>query len=304
MRSLTYRRRGAPRETPTGLRPAGERTLRLPSPPRGQWYHEPAAWQTLALRLAFPPSSVTLDVLNIPEGCAFVARCACCGGRGEWMADLRGASPSAAPSATGALMQRYVNVFVDAHAACTVPRSAEPTDPRVRAVVHDVIANAHSALLSGKTVQPGLILLTTDGPRTIDLPDLPAAALNGGADHRQAIARVHYGVRTLVRRDKLHLRAAIMTQRAWGSSDPRVVRGELTPSEAPDRFEFLLVTVQTTSWAGAAMMSLAGPSADTVGLLPSSGEPQWHLVGAPSLLIDGMLASPCSEAHNQTRAVT
>ena len=50
------------------------------------------------------------------------------------------------------------------------------------------------------------------------------------------------------------------------------------------------------------MMSLAGPSADAVDLMPSSGEPQWHLVNAPSLLIDGMLASPVVAATHQMRA--
>lgn len=218
------------------------------------------------------------------------------------MADLRGASSSRPQPAADDLIHRYVKVFVDAHAACGAPRSAEPMDPRVRIRVDDVIAEARRALLSGAEVSPRLVLLTSDGVRTFDLPHLPAAALNEGADHRHAIACVHYGVRTLIRRDKLHVHAAIMTQSAWGSADPRVVRGELTPSEAPDRFEFLLVTVQTTNWAGFAMMSLAGTSADAGVLLPSNGEPQWQLVGQPSLLIDGMLATPVAPAHTQSLA--
>ena len=297
MRLLTYRRRGAPIERPRSDRPANAHTLRLPTPQRGQSYHEPAVWQTLALRLALPPGSVTLDVLNIPEGCVFVARCACCGGRGEWMADLRATAPSATPAGTNDLIQRYVSVFVDAHASCTVARPSAPLDPRVRARVDDVIAEARNSLLSGRSVPSRIILLTSDGLRTIELPDIPAAALNDGADHRHAIASIHYGVRTLIRQGKLHVHAAIMTQLAWGSSDQRVVRGELTPGEAPDRFQFLLVTVQMANWAGAAMMSLAGRSVDASALLPSSGEPQWVIVGQPSLLIDGMLASPVAAAQ-------
>jgi hypothetical protein len=212
------------------------------------------------------------------------------------MADLRGASPSGPPSETHDLIQRYVQVFMDKHSACDVARSAEPADPRVRAVACDVVAMARGELLAGRTVRSELILLTSDGLRTIELPDLPAAALNDGADHRRAIARVHYGVRTLVRRDKLHVHAAIMTQMAWGSSDARVVRGELTPSEAPDRFEMLLVVVQTPSWAGMAVTPFATPGRFTI-----KDESHWQHVVQPSLLIDGMLASPIIAATTAKR---
>lgn len=302
MRRLRYRPPRPAAIPPVGVRASTERQWHLPAPSVADAYHPPAAWQTPALRLALPSGTVTLDTLNIPEGCVFVARCSCCGGRGEWMADLRGTSSSRAQPATDDLIQRYVNVFVDAHATCEMPPSAEPMDPRVRVRVHDVIAEARRALRAGAEVTPRLVLLTSGGARSFDLPHLPAAALNEGADHRQAIARVHYGIRALIRRDKLHVHAVIMTQLAWGSADPRVVRGHLTPGEAPDRFEFLLVTVQTPNWAGLAMISLAGTSADAGVLLPSDGEPQWQVVGQPSLLIDGMLATPVAPAHTQSRA--
>ena len=126
------------------------------------------------------------------------------------MADLRGTSSSRAQPAADDLIHRYVKVFVDAHATCEVPRSAEPMDPRVRVRVADVIAEARRALRSGAEVSPRLVLLTSGGAHSFDLPHLPAAALNDGADHRQAIARVHYGIRALVRRDKLHVHAVIV----------------------------------------------------------------------------------------------
>lgn len=133
MRPPRYRRPRTEAIPPVGVRRVTEARLRLPMPRLADAYHPPASWQTLALRLALPQGTVTLDILNIPEGCVFVARCACCGGRGEWLADLRGASPSRPQPDTHDLIQRYVRVFMDKHTACDVPRSAEPADPRVRA---------------------------------------------------------------------------------------------------------------------------------------------------------------------------
>ena len=64
----------------------------------------------------------------------------------------------------------------------------------------------------------------------------------------------------MIREAALDVEAVVMSQLAWASDHPQVVSGEITPAEAPDRTELLLVTVHAPDWARAAMSQLRRPA--------------------------------------------
>ena len=141
--------------------------------------------------------------------------------------------------------------------------------------------------MRGQTLPSRLVAFTSRGRRELVLPELPPMSDNDGADHRRAVAELHYGVRTLFRSEGIRVDGIVMAQLAWTSADPRVFRGDLTPMQAPDRVEILLLTVLTPDAAHAAIAPLRRSLAEGV----SMDQMTWQAVRGPSLLLDGMIAT-------------
>lgn len=279
---------GAPRYVRT--RTADLRQL-LPRPTPARSAVPAEQWQTVALALGVPGGSVTGEFIYVPEGCVTTIRCACCGGRREWLSDFRDADATTLERRGRVMIDTLWPAFVEEHRSCIPPQVERPALAIAVAEARVMVNEARRRLLGGDVLRAKLVAFTSRGRRELLVPDLPPLNHNDGQDHRRAIAELHYGVRTLFHSEGVRVHGVVMAQPAWASSDPRVMRGSLTPGEAPDRIEILLMTVVTHDAAHAAIVELQGcpPHGVSTDTLP------WQAVRAPSLLLDGMLARPAMD---------
>ena len=264
----------------------------LPRPTPARSAVPPDQWQTVALALEVPGGSLTGDFVYVPEGCVTIVRCGCCGARREWLSDFRNADAKTLERRGRVIIDTLWPTFVREHRSCTPPSVERPSLAIGVAEARVIVNEARRRAMSGQSPQSKLVAFTSRGRRELVLPDLPPMSNHDGDDHRRAIAEWHYGVRTLLRTDGLQVHGMVLAQLAWASSDARVMRGTLTPSEAPDRDEILLITVLTHDAAHAAIVDLRGSSTDDAGMSTLS----WQAVRGPSLLLDGMIARPSVDA--------
>jgi len=264
----------------------------LPRPTPAHSAVPPAQWQTIALALELPGGSVTGEFVYVPEGCVTTVRCDCCGGRREWLSDFRSADADTLERRGRVIIDTLWPAFVREHRSCTPPSVERPTLGIAVAEARVIVNEARRRALSGQSSPSKLVAFTSRGRRELVLPDLPPLSDNDGDDHRRAIAEWHYGVRTVFRSEGVRVHGMVLAQLVWASSDSRVMCGTLTPSEAPDRTELLLITVLTHDAAHAAFVDLKASPPDGVSMdsLP------WQAVRAPSLLLDGMIARPAVDA--------
>lgn len=264
----------------------------LPRPTPARTAVPAEQWQTVALALGVPSGPVTGEFIYVPEGCVTTVRCDCCGGRREWLSDFRNVDASTLERRGRAIIETLWPAFVREHQSCTAPSVERPTLDIAVAQARVIVAEARRRVMSGQSFPSQLIAFTSSGRREFILPDLPPLNENDGDDHRRAIAEWHYGVRTLVRSESVRVHGMVLAQIVWASSDPGVMCGTLTPSEAPDRIELLLITILTHDAAHVALVDLQSSPAD----VPSGDTLPWQAVRAPSLLLDGMIARPAADA--------
>ena len=248
----------------------------------------PFQWQTIALALGVPSGSVTGEFVYVPEGCVTIVRCDCCGGRREWLSDFRNTDAVTLERRGRVIIDTYWPAFVREHRSCTPPSVERPALAIAVAESRVIVNEARRRVMSGQSFHSKLVAFTSRGRREFVLPDLPPLSENHGDDHRRAIAEWHYGVRTLFRSEGVQVHGMVLAQLAWASSDPGVMRGTLTPGEAPDRNELLLITVLTHEAAHVALVDLQASPDEGI----SMDNLSWQAVRAPSLLLDGMIARP------------
>ena len=259
----------------------------LPRPTPERSAVPPEQWQTLALAVEERGGAVTADFVYIPEGCVTTVRCDCCGGRREWLSDFRETDARTLERRGRAVMDTLLPSFVREHGTCRPAGVEEPTLAVAIDEVRTIVDEARLRLMRGQSLPSRLVAFTSRGRHELVLPELPPRSDHDGADHRRAVAELHYGVRTLFRREGVRVEGIVMAQCAWTSADPRVFNGALTPMQAPDRVEILLLTVLTPDAAHAGIAPLRRSLAEGV----SMDQMTWQAVRGPSLLLDGMIAT-------------
>ena len=246
----------------------------------------PEQWQTLALAVQAKDRAVRADFVCVPEGCVTTFRCDCCGARRASLSDFRNADARTLERRGRDLMDTLWPTFVRQHASCRPADVEQPTLPVAAQEARTIVEEARRRVKSGQSLPSRLIAFTSRGRTELVLPELPPMSDNDGADHRRAVAEMHYGVRALFRREGVRVDALVMAQLAWGSGDPRVVSGALTPREAPDRIEMFVLTVLTPEIAHMAIAPLRRSSDESV----SMDDFTWQALRGPSLLLDGIIA--------------
>ncbi len=263
----------------------------LPRPAPERSAVPPEQWQTLALTVEEPSGAIFCDFVYVPEGCVTTVRCNCCGGRREWLSDFRDGDALSLERRGRAIIATLWPAFVEEHESCRPAVVEEPTLASAVTEAHSIVDEARARLSKGQTLPSRLVAFTSRGRRELVLPMLPPRSDHDGADHRRAVAELHYGVRAMFRAEGVRVEGIVMAQLAYFSDDARVLRGTLTPREAPNRTEMLLITVLTPDAAHAAMVPLGRSAADRV----SMDHLTWQAVRGPSLLLDGMIATPVGD---------
>lgn len=266
---------------------APDRRMPLPRPTPERSAVPPDEWQSLALSIAVPNGAARAEFVYVPEGCVTTFRCDCCGGRREWLSDFRDTGTVNIEGRGRAIMDTLWPAFVQEHASCRPALVEEPTLLSALVETDAIVEEAGRRLLRGQPLPSRLVAFTSAGRRELVLPVLPPRSDNDGADHRRAVAELHYGIRAMCRREGIRVDGIVMAQLAYLSPHPDVVRGTITPREAPDRTEILLVTVLTPDAAHAAIAPLRRSAEEKV----SMDRLTWQAVRGPSLLLDGMIAS-------------
>lgn len=212
-------------------------------------------WGMRSMSMSGLPGHLACDLVRVPEGLVFTARCDICGGRYERLTDLRAVDQADDPKAAfkisaGPVLELLTSEWLPAHESCPEAPREHHMPVLVQEFVQTAEERARTAIGAGEAVPAMIYLLDTAGRvYCIAINDVPPSA-PGSNERVVELAARHAMLRELARGRQLDLLAALTVGEAWfaASAGPRGTDSEAGHvHSSPQRKEGLLLTVVTST---------------------------------------------------------
>lgn len=257
-------------------------------------------WGNVNIAATEITSGVQLQIITVPEGLLHVAICPHCGGRIEYLLDLRESfakvpqtgrfDPNEIPDfiKAAATLRARVNVWAQEHRECKTTPKQYVIPEAVRDTARAIESTAREWIKEGKHVPPAIYVVARD--TVLIVPDTRSEHPDTRDQETQLLL---YLIREHMRRSGIEVLGVVCGAEAWGvmgeiESVDEVVR--VGVRNHPKRKEVFFLSCLSSEYGELAVADIARENSETDDGPGTLGELRFCPINAPSGMIDGLLA--------------